>query len=132
MKSRPALWTAFLAGFATLCSFAATPTARNTVSVSLPPPSAPAALLPESPFGINTAFDPDTPDLVARLQAMQHAGIKWGRQDFTWRQTPLWNTALPQDWIRWIALRDMPQTGEAIILWARDDLFLDSASKSIP
>jgi hypothetical protein len=53
-------------------------------------------------------------------------------QDFTWRQTPLWNTSLPQDWIRWAALREMPQTGEAIILWARDDLFLDSASKLNP
>ena len=53
-------------------------------------------------------------------------------QDFIWRQTPLWNAALPQDWIRWIALREMPQTGETIILWARDDLFLDSASESNP
>jgi hypothetical protein len=53
-------------------------------------------------------------------------------QDFTWRQTPLWNTSLPQDWIRWVALREMPQTGEAILLWARDDLFLDSASESNP
>jgi hypothetical protein len=48
-------------------------------------------------------------------------------QDFTWRQTPLWNSALPQDWIRWVALREMPRNGETIILWARDDLFLDSA-----
>ena len=48
-------------------------------------------------------------------------------QDFTWRQNPLWNTALPSDWIRWATLRDMPQAGETIILWARDDLFLDSA-----
>lgn len=46
-------------------------------------------------------------------------------QDFTWRQTPLWNAALPKDWIRWITLREMPQSGETIILWARDDLFLD-------
>ncbi len=46
-------------------------------------------------------------------------------QDFTWRQTPLWNAALPRDWIRWITLREMPQSGETIILWARDDLFLD-------
>ena len=86
MKSHPQLRTAFLACFATLCSFAAAPTARNTVSVSLLPPAAPAALLPDSPFGINTAFDPETPDLEARLKAMQHAGIKWGRQDFTWRR----------------------------------------------
>jgi hypothetical protein len=55
-------------------------------------------------------------------------------QDFVWRQTPLWNLALPQEWIRWVALREMPQTGagEAILLWARDDLFLDSASESNP
>ncbi len=55
-------------------------------------------------------------------------------QDFIWRQTPLWNLALPQEWIRWMALRDMPQTGEgeAIILWARDDLFLDSVPESNP
>lgn len=46
-------------------------------------------------------------------------------QDFTWRQTPLWNATLPRDWIRWITLREMPQSGETIILWARDDLFLD-------
>lgn len=49
-------------------------------------------------------------------------------QDFNWRQTPMWNETLPADWIRWIALREMPQSGETIILWARDDLFLDSAS----
>ncbi len=41
---------------------------------------------PLSPFGINTALDPDTKDLEARLAAMQLAGIKWGRQDFTWRK----------------------------------------------
>jgi hypothetical protein len=45
-----------------------------------------AELLTNSPFGINTAFNPDTPDLEARLSAMQQAGIKWGRQDFTWRR----------------------------------------------
>jgi hypothetical protein len=46
-------------------------------------------------------------------------------QDFNWRQTPLWNTAVPNTWFRWVALREMPQSGETIILWARDDLFLD-------
>ena len=39
-----------------------------------------------SPFGVNTAFEPNTPDLEARLRAMQEAGIKWGRQDFTWKR----------------------------------------------
>jgi hypothetical protein len=78
--------TILMAGLATGFCFAAAPTAQNTVSVSLPPPIAPVALVPDSPFGINTAFDPATPNLEARLKAMQHAGIKWGRQDFTWRR----------------------------------------------
>jgi len=62
------------------------PTARTTFSVQLPPPAAADQLLADSPFGINTAFQPDTPDLEARLAAMQQAGIKWGRQDFTWKR----------------------------------------------
>ncbi len=63
-----------------------TPTAENRFQVDLPPAALSDALLPGSPFGINTAFRPDTPDLEARLQTVQRAGIKWGRQDFTWRR----------------------------------------------
>ncbi len=62
------------------------PTAQNSFTVTLPPPAAPIALLADSPFGINTAFNPDSPDLEARLTSMQQAGIKWGRQDFTWKR----------------------------------------------
>jgi hypothetical protein len=62
------------------------PAAESTFVVKLPPHRLAADLLPDSPFGINTAFEPDTLDLDARLKAMQEAGIKWGRQDFTWRQ----------------------------------------------
>ena len=65
---------------------AAQPTAQNSVTVELSPHPFADALLPASPFGINTAFQPDAPDLEARLEAMQKAGIKWGRQDFTWRR----------------------------------------------
>lgn len=43
-------------------------------------------LMVGSAFGINTAFGPETPDLEKRLEAMRRAGIKWGRQDFTWRR----------------------------------------------
>ncbi len=46
-------------------------------------------------------------------------------QDFNWRQSPAWQTALPSMWMRWFVLRQMPQSGETIILWVRDDLFLD-------
>jgi hypothetical protein len=70
---------------ATASRLFAAATAENTVSVALPPMAAPTELSPASPFGINTAFRPQSPDLAARLHAMQQAGIKWGRQDFTWK-----------------------------------------------
>jgi hypothetical protein len=65
------------------------PTASNSFAFALSPPVAPGALLAESPFGINNALRPDAPDLLPRLQAMRQAGIKWGRQDFTWRRIEL-------------------------------------------
>jgi len=64
----------------------ATVTAESLFAVRLPPPATPESLLTESPFGINTAFGPDSADLEGRLKAMQQAGIKWGRQDFTWKR----------------------------------------------
>jgi hypothetical protein len=65
---------------------AESPTAENRFRVELPSHPSANALQPDSPFGINTAFQPETADLEARLEAMQNAGIKWGRQDFTWRR----------------------------------------------
>ena len=62
------------------------PTAQSTFQVTLPLHPFADDLLPDSPFGINTAFQPHTPNLEAILQKMQEAGIKWGRQDFTWRR----------------------------------------------
>ncbi|MBN1420213.1 MAG: hypothetical protein JXP34_15645 [Planctomycetes bacterium] len=61
-------------------------TATNTVAVALPPHPFADALLPHSPFGINTALSPGAPDLERRLDAMREIGVKWGRQDFTWRR----------------------------------------------
>jgi hypothetical protein len=70
--------------------------------------------------------------VITPLQDNPALASAYRGQDFTWRQTPLWNSALPQDWIRWVSLRQMPQSGETIILWVRDDLFLDSATPNIP
>jgi hypothetical protein len=80
-------WIAFAFLFAAVMARTASlSTASNNLTVTLSPPMAPDALLVDSPFGINTAFNPNTPDLDARLAAMRQAGIKWGRQDFTWRR----------------------------------------------
>ena len=62
------------------------PPATSSFAVTLPPHPFAGALLPDSPFGINMALGPDTPDLNERLDLMQAVGIKWGRQDFAWRR----------------------------------------------
>ena len=72
--------------FWTSLCIAEPPTAQSTFHVTLPPHPFADNLLPDSPFGINTAFQPHTPNLEAILQKMQEAGIKWGRQDFTWHR----------------------------------------------
>jgi hypothetical protein len=70
--------------------------------------------------------------VVTPLQDNPALASAYRGQDFTWRQTPLWNAALPQDWNRWLSLREMPQSYETIILWARDDLFLDASHPTAP
>jgi hypothetical protein len=74
-----------------------------------------------SPDFVITPFEND-PVLVAAYRG----------QDFSWRQTPSWSATLTSDWVRWVALREMPQAGETIILWARDDLFIDAPVQAIP
>jgi hypothetical protein len=74
-----------------------------------------------------------TPEIVITpLQDNPVLSSAYRGQDFAWRQTPLWDITLPRDWVRWLALREMPQSGETIILWARDDLFIDSAHPTTP
>jgi hypothetical protein len=46
-------------------------------------------------------------------------------QEFTWRTYPAWNDGLPSDWLRWSILHDFPQGNEKIILWVRNDVFID-------
>ena len=79
------LWAGDLVSVAAEVDFSAAP-ASGRFRVELPTAVAPTALLSNSPFGINTAFRPDSPELEARLEALQKAGIKWGRQDFTWKR----------------------------------------------
>ncbi len=74
------------------CTFAApagqseSPSAVGRFKIDLPPHQFADSIRPDSPFGINTAFGPGTSDLKERLELMQQAGIKWGRQDFNWKR----------------------------------------------
>lgn len=82
--------------------------------------------LRENPVQIVDALDvTSTPDFVITSYEMNPELVSAYRgQDFVWRQTMLWSSADPSSWFRWVTLREMPQTQELIILWARSDLFL--------
>jgi hypothetical protein len=53
----------------TITVFSGRANSRNSFSVALPPAKFETNLLADSPFGINTAFEPDTKDLLPRLEA---------------------------------------------------------------
>jgi MFS family permease len=59
-------------------------------------------------------------------------GAEYRGQDFVWRRFPGWNTATFPEWLRWFAVHEMPQGEEAVLLWARTDLFMDSQNKPQP
>ena len=83
--------------------------------------------LRQNPVQVVTALDAvSAPDFVITSYAMNPELVSAYRgQDFIWRQSPSWNLANLGGWFRWVTLREMPQTQEVIILWARSDLFLD-------
>ena len=88
LRHRAAVGLLAVALTGVLSAAAATaPTAESPFRVTLPPAPFATALLTNSPFGINTGFDPALPDYAAQLGNLQELGVKWGRQDFNWRRT---------------------------------------------
>jgi hypothetical protein len=49
---------------------------------------------------------------------------------FSWRAQPAWNSSLPAEWLPWLITHQMPQPKESILLWVRNDIFLDSHNKT--
>lgn len=73
---------------------------------------------------LNATITPDF--VVTSYEINPQLASAYRGQDFIWRQTPLWGFADLPSWLRWVSLRQMPQTQEVIILWAKSDLFLDN------
>ena len=75
-----------------------------------------------------TAFDPaSTPAVVVTPpQQDPQLAAPYRGQDFTWRQYPAWETLGYFNIMRWLTFHELPSASETVILWARDDLFIDS------
>ena len=82
---------------------------------------------------IASALDIQTsPAIVISAQTEDiNLPIAYRGQDFTWRQEPFWDLAGIYEWIKWSVFRDMPYESETVIVWVRNDLFIDT-SQSLP
>ncbi|MCJ7583600.1 MAG: hypothetical protein MUO30_02355 [Anaerolineales bacterium] len=75
----------------------------------------------------------DSPALVIASQGMElNLSAAYRGEDFVWYQSPNWDEALPEEWLRWFVYRQMPQQKESLTLWARGDLFFDSGQTTSP
>lgn len=74
----------------------------------------------------------DEPAIVVSPQSEDiNLPISYRGQDFTWRREPYWEIAGFYEWIKWSVFHTLPYENETIIVWVRNDLFIDT-SQSLP
>jgi hypothetical protein len=83
-------------------------------------------------FASAAPTDSSSPIVIGPFDPQAAIGADYRGQDFIWRRYPGWNTASWPEWLRWLAVHEMPQGEEPIMLWARTDLFLDSQNRPFP
>lgn len=78
-------------------------------------------------------LDPQFAPPIVITPVMNDLGVPsaYRGEGFTWRQPPNWANIKSPDWLKWMVYRQLPGTPETIIVWARNDLFID-ARQSAP
>jgi hypothetical protein len=74
------------------------------------------AVSPTESAPMVVAVNRDDPVLATRYRG----------QSFVWRRTPIWEQTGFGNWLDWTTFHQMPQQSETMILWVRNDLFLDA------
>jgi hypothetical protein len=102
---------------------------RDALSVTVFGVDSPALLwsLRNHAVKVVVALDPaSSPELIVTPpQGNLNLAAAYRGQDFAWRQTLDWNS-LPTYYLRWLTYRELPSSTENIVLWVRNDLFIDS------
>jgi hypothetical protein len=75
-----------------------------------------------------TALEPASAPalIVTPVQQNPQLAASYRGQDFAWRQYPAWEMLDYFNTLRWLTYRELPTASESILLWARNDLFIDS------
>lgn len=84
-------------------------------------------LLRRNPLETTTLLDPTAspPMLITSSLAELNLPAVYRGQDFAWKRSIWWNDMDVFAWLRWLTMRTMPEQTEDVILWVRDDLFVD-------
>ena len=109
---------------------------KNTLDVSIAGVDSPALLWILRDWSVTVLPSGDlagsTPSLVIsseKLATTTDIQASYRGEDMNWRTTPLWEQGLFSDWLRWSITHQFPLNNEKIILWARNDVFIDSQNK---
>ena len=76
-----------------------------------------------------TALDPlDAPAIIISPAHVENPNltIAYRGQDFIWRKNPSWDILDGYSWVKWSVFRELPYDVETVILWVRNDLFIDT------
>ena len=82
---------------------------------------------------VNQLDATSTPDLILTLPGTQVklASVYKG-ENFVLRETPSWNSLSSDGWLTWVAFRRIQVQKEMMVLWARDDLFVNTSQSPAP
>jgi hypothetical protein len=85
------------------------------------------------PLTLASAFDSQAtaPFIVTPLKPETAFLEAYRGQDFALSADPAWETLTATDWINWLTSRTTVAGQEWVVLWVRNDLFLDAQDKSI-
>ncbi len=107
-------------------------TNANALSVTIVGIDSPALkwLLHQHKVEVVSSLDASTSPSIVITTGQDNPSLAAGYrgQSFAWRQSPLWDAAQTSDWLHWVAFHQMAQTPETIIVWVRNDLFIDANS----
>jgi hypothetical protein len=75
----------------------------------------------------------EAPAIILASSQMENPNLPsaYRGQDFTWRREPSWGVLTAYEWIKWSVFREIPYDSETVIVWVRNDLFIDT-SQSLP
>ncbi len=106
---------------------------RTTLGVTVYGVDFPALLwsLRNHDLTVPLALDPaSSPELII-TPPQEDLGLAaaYRGQDFAWRQTPVWDS-MPVYFLRWFLFHELPASSETLVLWVRNDLFIDFRIRS--